>query len=286
MLLSGRSLAAFIALWALPCTIQGQASVYLSQSTLVTEADDGTGDDNAYANARLPWYLVNTAVKGPASATTTYDFSTDGDDVTFLTSFDHTRAGQAGNAARSFGFFTFTPIIDLRYTLEGSYASTGGGETNFDVHLEQQGTYLFRNVQNSISASDHSFTLGGEDGDNTNELEGSLTGICHAYSEYILMHRLEIEHALDIAGASATGQIRLYLTPAVIIPGDFDTDGDVDADDFGRFQTCISGPDIPADLECETADFDEDQDVDQSDFGILQRCLSGPDTPADPDCDQ
>ena len=281
---NARCLFAFAVLWVLPGLVHAQASVYLAQSSLITNANDGTGNENAYTNARLPWYHVSEAIKGPASATTTYDFSTDGDDVTFLTSFDHTRAGQTGNAAKSYGFFTFVPMIDLRYTLEGSYASTGGGETNLDVYLEEMGTYLFNNVQNSISAGDHSFALGGQDGDQTNELEGSLTGIAYAYSEYILMHRLEIEHALDISNASATGQIRLYLTPAVAIPGDFDDDGDVDMDDFGEFQTCISGPSVPVESGCSPADLDEDEDVDQSDFGLFQRCISGANVPADPDC--
>ena len=237
-------------LWAWPGQVRAQASVYLAQSTLVTQAHDGTGNDTASTNARVPWYHVSEAIRGPASATTTYDFSTDGDDVTFLTSFDHTRAGQDGNAATSYGFFTFVPMMDLRYTLEGSYASTGGGETNLDVHLEEMGTYLFNNVQNSISAGDHSFTLGGQDGDQSNELEGSMTGICYAYSEYILMHRLEIEHALDISSASATGDIRLDLTPA--IPGDFDNDGDVDKDDLRAFDACANDC-IVANVNCDAA---------------------------------
>lgn len=35
-----------------------------------------------------------------------------------------------------------------------------------------------------------------------------------------------------------------------IIPGDFDRDGDVDMDDFGVFQRCTSGPNVPGDPNC------------------------------------
>jgi len=69
------------------------------------------------------------------------------------------------------------------------------------------------------------------------------------------------------------------------VPGDFEGDGDVDADDLEAFQACASGPGIPQmDSACEKDLLDADDDVDQSDFGILQRCLSGLNVPADPSC--
>ena len=33
-------------------------------------------------------------------------------------------------------------------------------------------------------------------------------------------------------------------------PADFDRDGDVDRNDFGLFQACMSGPNLPADPNC------------------------------------
>jgi hypothetical protein len=35
-----------------------------------------------------------------------------------------------------------------------------------------------------------------------------------------------------------------------LVPGDFDRDGDVDQEDFGIFQRCLSGANIPADPDC------------------------------------
>lgn len=68
-------------------------------------------------------------------------------------------------------------------------------------------------------------------------------------------------------------------------PGDFDQDGDVDQQDFGRFQACLTGPGIIQDEpSCAAARLDADVDVDQDDFGIFQRCFSGPNQPANPNC--
>jgi acetyl esterase/lipase len=72
--------------------------------------------------------------------------------------------------------------------------------------------------------------------------------------------------------------LRPHLRP------DFDLDGDIDQSDFGRFQTCLSGPTIPPNADCLYADLDLDNDVDHSDFGFLQRCFSGPDIPVSSNC--
>ena len=72
---------------------------------------------------------------------------------------------------------------------------------------------------------------------------------------------------------------------AVVIPGDFNDDGDVDFADFADFQACALGPDIPqTDSACTAARLDADQDVDLDDFALFQGCLSGPDNLADPNC--
>jgi len=80
--------------------------------------------------------------------------------------------------------------------------------------------------------------------------------------------------------------VAFFAIAATVAP-DFDKDGDVDLEDFGMFQVCITGPDDgPPDPGCEQADFDNDNDVDLSDFGLFQRCMSGPNILADAGCDQ
>ena len=59
--------------------------------------------------------------------------------------------------------------------------------------------------------------------------------------------------------------------------GDFDHDGDVDQEDFGDFQACLSGPGVPYSPGCADADFNGDGYVDYDDFNAFQPCVSGPD---------
>lgn len=60
-------------------------------------------------------------------------------------------------------------------------------------------------------------------------------------------------------------------------PGDLDSDGDVDMDDFQRMQACHEGVDEPCEYECQGADLDEDGDVDMDDAATFFDHLNGPD---------
>lgn len=77
----------------------------------------------------------------------------------------------------------------------------------------------------------------------------------------------------------------LTVADADLVAPDFDGDGDVDQEDFGHFQACLTGPNAgPPGSGCVDADLDEDTDVDLSDYGLFQRCFSAASIPADPDC--
>jgi hypothetical protein len=66
---------------------------------------------------------------------------------------------------------------------------------------------------------------------------------------------------------------------------DFDSDDDVDQEDFGYLQACFSGSDVPQnDPTCADAKLDGDDNVDHADFAIFQGCMSGPNIPVDPNC--
>ncbi len=69
-----------------------------------------------------------------------------------------------------------------------------------------------------------------------------------------------------------------------VVRGDLNRDGDVDQQDFGELQACLSGPGAAASAGCASADLDADTDVDCDDAAVLLGCLSGANTPADPDC--
>ncbi|UCD29264.1 MAG: hypothetical protein JSV03_01940 [Planctomycetota bacterium] len=62
-------------------------------------------------------------------------------------------------------------------------------------------------------------------------------------------------------------------------PGDFDFDRDVDQEDCGRFQACLSGDGVLLEPGCEYADLQGDNDVDEFDFDIFYSCMAGPNNP-------
>ncbi len=86
----------------------------------------------------------------------------------------------------------------------------------------------------------------------------------------------------------------------VIVPADFDEDGDVDGEDVETFHSCGTGPGIPygpdvvpsacpLTFDPDTflaADFDKDRDIDQADFATFQRCVSGQGVEPESGCEQ
>ena len=75
--------------------------------------------------------------------------------------------------------------------------------------------------------------------------------------------------------------VRLYP----VYKGDFDDDGDVDLEDFGHFQSCLSGLGVAQDdPACQAAEFDGDRDVDLADLRVFIGCLSGANIRPDPQC--
>ncbi|HPD32617.1 MAG TPA: CARDB domain-containing protein [Phycisphaerae bacterium] len=69
------------------------------------------------------------------------------------------------------------------------------------------------------------------------------------------------------------------------VSADFDGDGDVDQEDFGHFQICLTGSGGAIAPGCEDAILDGDTDVDAADLSIFTSCISGADVPpADPTC--
>ncbi|MBD3404245.1 hypothetical protein GF420_15250 [candidate division GN15 bacterium] len=90
-----------------------------------------------------------------------------------------------------------------------------------------------------------------------------------------------------------------WLEADIVIPppcgdpfADADRDGDVDQDDFGAFQQCITGMNngpVSGDCLCfdriDSGDSARDDDVDQVDYAAFEACASGPGIPADIACD-
>lgn len=92
--------------------------------------------------------------------------------------------------------------------------------------------------------------------------------------------------ACDACPGTVAGSVVDAAGCPVLVPGDFDRDGDVDSTALQAFRACALSPNVPASPDCEEKDFDGDGDVDQDDFGLMQRCFSGSGTGAQPNCAQ
>ena len=92
---------------------------------------------------------------------------------------------------------------------------------------------------------------------------------------------------IDASGATnspLTLPVTLYIVPTPG-PADMDRDLDVDQEDFGLFQACLTGPGaIQSNPDCARARLDVDTDVDGNDFSLFQICFTGPNIEGDPNC--
>jgi len=90
--------------------------------------------------------------------------------------------------------------------------------------------------------------------------------------------------AFTLTMPSAEAVVLILDIEPTVAP-DMDRDGDVDLDDFGLFQACLSGPSVIQDKPaCRDARLDGDRDVDHYDLADFLACFSGADIPANLDC--
>ncbi len=84
-----------------------------------------------------------------------------------------------------------------------------------------------------------------------------------------------------VAGQVYSDEVSLTVRGA----GDLDGDGDVDLTDFGAFQVCLTGADVPQlAASCLPARLDPDADVDTDDYQRLAACSARANVPYDPAC--
>lgn len=120
--------------------------------------------------------------------------------------------------------------------------------------------------------------------------DGVISGQPHSTGTWSFTVRAE-----DATLAEAVKEFQMIISGTQCcgaIAADFDADGDVDQEDFGRFQECVTGMDggirlPPGAPDCTCADLDRDGlDVDQADIEKFEWCASGPGIAADTTCDE
>lgn len=89
--------------------------------------------------------------------------------------------------------------------------------------------------------------------------------------------QIVIQYTAGSADNPKSSGIEIIRNLPPVYMGDLDADLDVDQQDFGLFQACLSGNGIsPPDPDCADANVDGDNDVDQQDITAFLGCLSGP----------
>jgi len=137
--------------------------------------------------------------------------------------------------------------------------------------------YTISNNVNWLSVSSGQGTSSGEL--DTIKIYYDTSGLVYGYHTAII----------TVEDAAATNTPVIITVTILVdydgIPGDFDDDGDVDQEDFGIIQSCLTGPAVgPPAPGCEDANLDGDLDVDQDDVAKFQLCISGPNVPGDHNC--
>ncbi len=178
------------------------------------------------------------------------------------------------------------PIRYLR--LDVDYMILSGTSVGVGMVIRQNGAYYGSPVQ-ELTAADwihHTLVLA-----STNfSLIG--TGVSAPPLPNLCLTGGPVEFGLLVTNATITGDPNVIwgldnyrVGVEVGSWGDFDGDGDLDHNDYGHFQVCISGPAIQqSDPACGDADLDKDGDVDLSDFGLFQSCYGGPGVMVHPNC--
>jgi len=148
------------------------------------------------------------------------------------------------------------------------------------VHKGQ--TAQFSIVATGGGTIEYQWQLNGSDLSNGGNISGALTDTLQIAN----VQSADLGNYRCIAGNSGGDTTSNTAALTLGVSGDFDVDDDVDHEDFGHFQECMSGSGISQnDPACLDSRLDLDDDVDLTDFAIFEGCISGPNTPANSTCD-
>lgn len=91
---------------------------------------------------------------------------------------------------------------------------------------------------------------------------------------------------LTITSDEASNSPETFTVSLAVLPpvGDFNSDVDVDQEDFGHLQACLTGVSGTLLPDCSNADLSGDSRVDGADLRMFLDCMSGPGQPPDPFC--
>jgi hypothetical protein len=206
-----------------------QAGVVLNpgsgNTSLSVRADDGifpfssfTLDQFESIPFPFPFSDSHTAFDGAASASSTYQLSEAGFEITF----EHTRAGNnsASGEAQSYGQIFFSVDADAFYDFSGAYTAIDPegrhvilGASLYDMTLG--GVQIFESWQDTYGTTPNENFILGETGGDSNDLSGSPSGPLIAGHEYRVYYgALIADRPLPaVQTATASGFVRFAIVP-------------------------------------------------------------------------
>ncbi|MCP5009260.1 MAG: hypothetical protein GY942_04685 [Aestuariibacter sp.] len=215
-------LIAFAALAVMLPSAASAVTVTITSNNLVARANDNSGGyvDDIFNGTAIPTNTSISATDGANTSTVDIDYSVSGGQTTLSHDMTQTRDGTVGSHAQSFdNSLSFTVDVDTQYQISGNYSVTDtdnsdAGTVYFYSYLRDNtaGSTLLSSYQQSRSTTDESFTFGLQQGDDSNSLSGSLTGLLFAGHSYRWISQA-LTHAYPDAdsGASALGNFTLAI---------------------------------------------------------------------------
>ncbi len=197
------------------------AQISVTDWTLSVSAGEAGGSDEVtHSSPAIPFGSGQNAIDGESTSSALYLFDVmSNKEALFEMAFDHARSGEVDSFAQAAGEITFTVGHNLTYEIDGLYQLAGEGNIELYVELIDNTDLFspFLNLQNSSATLNQLFVVGGQDGDNSNDLSGSPTGLLAAGHEYTLVWFYDINNGGGGKGSSdpatALGELTLTLTP-------------------------------------------------------------------------
>lgn len=156
--------------------------------------------------------------------------------------------------------------------------------SNQQVRLDWTNPNAIDFVGTRIRVRTDQFPTGPFDGQLVQD-ESGPRGTSDGYTQTGLTNGVMYYYALFAFDDSGNYSVARTINALPSGPADFDRDGDVDQDDFGAFQACMTGMAVPQpDPICEPGMLDGDEDVDGDDLLVFLNCAMGAGIPASPAC--
>lgn len=206
---------------ALQSSVAARAEIIVTDWSLTTAAADNRGDQSSYDTimhdmVTFPFIDTHTAVSGPTSAESRYDFTIEGNSAALDFGFSLARSASE-SWTQSHGLIRFLVTEPTAYAFRGQLAMSGTGLLVLRaglVEAEYPNPHLYIGDHASWATPDESFALGTPGGDLGWTETGDITGTLTPNVAYILFYYYGLENnPVTQTTATAEGSLNFALIP-------------------------------------------------------------------------